>query len=84
MENKTSLMKGLQEIFSETFAGAEQHLVHATINEYSGFSKLAQRMRSEFEDEIFDAKILMNRILDLGGIPIPEHQSLPIYLDVTQ
>lgn len=84
MKNNTFLIKGLQEILSATFAGAEQHLAHATINEYNGFPKLAQRMRSEFEDEIADTKILMNRILDLGGTPITKHQTLPVHLDVEQ
>tara|TARA_R110002167_G_scaffold176104_3_gene375419 strand:+ start:1022 stop:1477 length:456 start_codon:yes stop_codon:yes gene_type:complete len=84
MENKKILLNGLQEMLSATFAGAEQHLVHATINEHNGFPKLAKRMRSEFEEEISDAKFLMNRILDLGGTPNTEHQSLPIYSDVTQ
>jgi bacterioferritin len=84
MKNKTILIKGLHEILSATFAGAEQHLAHATINEYNGFPKLAQRMRSEFENEISDSKILMNRILNLGGIPNTEHKSLPIHLDVTK
>ncbi|WP_339724921.1 ferritin-like domain-containing protein [Maribacter stanieri] len=84
MENKTILLNGLQEMLSATFAGAEQHLVHATINEYNGFPKLAQRMRSEFEDEISDTKILMSRILDLGGTPNTKHQTLPIHLDVAK
>lgn len=64
--------------------GAKMHLFHSIICERQGFTKLAKKMREEYDEEMEDVATMTRRILDLGGGLDIKIEPYPLYYNVEQ
>lgn len=82
MGDKEKVLKLLQEVISGVLNGAQQHFIHATINIQKGYVKLGNRMMDEYNEEMAAAAKIIDRILELGGIPEFKITPYPVYPEV--
>lgn len=69
MGDKEKILQLLQEVASGILSGAQQHFIHATINIQKGYVKLGNHMMDEYNEEMAAVAKIINRILELGGVP---------------
>jgi len=82
MKNQETTINVLQATLSGIIAGAQQHFMHANINKYRGFNKLANRMLEENAKEMAEAGTFINRIIELGRIPDVNPEKWPVHMDI--
>lgn len=64
--------------------GAKMHLFHSIICEKQGYTKLAKKMREEYDEEMEDVISMTKRILELGGDLDIKIEKAPLYYNVEQ
>jgi bacterioferritin len=69
MRGDPEIIDVLNEILTAELTGINQYFIHAKMCENWGFSKLAEHNRQESIEEMKDADHVIERILDLGGMP---------------
>lgn len=84
MQTNESTIKLLQQLLSAVLAGAQMHYLHAQINRQQGFTKLADRMLEEYQEEMASVADFLQHIDRLGGSVEVTPESFTIYHDVHQ
>lgn len=79
MKAKQANVEALQAILSGLMSGSQMHYMHAVINRKKGFTKLADRMMEEYNEEVASIADFANRLLDMGVTPKVEAASYPVY-----
>ena len=69
MEANGQVIDLLNELLSIELVAINRYFVHAKMCESWGYERLAHRFREASIDEMKDAEELMDRVLDLGGLP---------------
>ena len=69
MKGNNQLISLLNDILCNELTAINQYYMHAKMCAHWGFSKLADKAKSESIDEMHHADKLMTRILDLDGLP---------------
>jgi bacterioferritin len=59
----------LNEVLAIELMAINQYFVHAKACEHWGYERLAERFRNDSIEEMKDAEQLMDRVLQLGGLP---------------
>lgn len=61
----------LNDVLGVELDAINQYFVHAKGCEHWGYERLAERFRKDSIEEMKDAEQLMDRVLELGGLPQP-------------
>ena len=69
METNTRVVDLLNGLLTTELTAINQYFTHAKICESWGFERLAEKLREASMDEMKDAEALMDRVLELGGLP---------------
>jgi len=69
VQGSPNIIKLLNGLLTEELSAADQYFIHAEIYEDLGLKKLFTRIDHEREDELAHARVLIRRILFLGGRP---------------
>jgi bacterioferritin len=69
MEFDSQVVELLNELLGIELVAINQYFVHAKMCEHWGYERLAGRFRDASIDEMKDAEALMERVLDLDGLP---------------
>jgi bacterioferritin len=69
MRGDPELIELLNEVLTAELTAINQYFIHAKMCENWGYSKLAEHDREESIEEMKDADRVIERILDLGGVP---------------
>ena len=69
MKGQPAIIDLLNDLLTNELTSAQQYLGHAEMCENWGFERLAQKVKSEVEDERKHADALIDRILYLDGTP---------------
>lgn len=69
MKGSTNLIQQLNDILCNELTAINQYYMHAKMCGHWGFAKLAAKAKEESIDEMHHADKLMQRILDLDGLP---------------
>jgi bacterioferritin len=69
MRGDPEVIELLNEVLTAELTAINQYFVHAKMCENWGYSKLAEHDRHESIEEMKDADRVIERILDLGGVP---------------
>ena len=72
----------LKELAKGWFGNSQQHSIHAQILKSRGYTKLANKILAESNEEWEEAKQVNNRLIELGITPVVEIQQYPIITDV--
>lgn len=66
------------------FGNSQQHSIHAEIIRQKGFTKLADKMQAEAEDEWKEAQKVNARLIELGGTPVVAMEDFPVIDDIRE
>lgn len=69
MQGHPKTIELLNALLAEELSAADQYFIHAEMYKDQGLQQLFQRIDHEREDELGHARILIARILFLGGVP---------------
>jgi bacterioferritin len=69
MEDDRDAVDLLNELLGIELIAINQYFVHSKMCEQWGYERLAHRFREASMEEMKDAEELMDRVLDLGGLP---------------
>ncbi|MDF0606582.1 bacterioferritin [Neisseriaceae bacterium TC5R-5] len=69
MQGHPKVIELLNQLVAEELSAADQYFIHAEMYKDWGLSKLFTRIDHEREDELSHARVLIARILFLGGKP---------------
>ena len=69
MRGDAEIIDMLNEVLTAELTAINQYFIHAKMCENWGYSKLAEHNRHESIEEMKDADHVIERILDLGGVP---------------
>jgi bacterioferritin len=69
MRGDPEIIDLLNEVLTAELTAINQYFIHAKMCENWGFSKLAEHNRHESIEEMKDAERVIERILDLEGVP---------------
>ena len=69
METNTRVVDLLNGLLTTELTAINQYFTHAKMCESWGFERLAEKLREASMDEMKDAEALMDRVLQLGGLP---------------
>ena len=69
MKGETKLIEALNEILTGELTGINQYFIHAKMCANWGYERLAEKVRAESIEEMKHADELIERILDLKGVP---------------
>nr|WP_294867781.1 bacterioferritin [uncultured Pseudogulbenkiania sp.] len=69
MQGHPKTIELLNALLAEELSAADQYFIHAEMYKDQGLQQLFQRIDHEREDELEHARILIARILFLGGVP---------------
>ncbi|HEX7095705.1 MAG TPA: bacterioferritin [Acidimicrobiales bacterium] len=69
MRGDPEIIELLNEVLSAELTAINQYFIHSKMCENWGYSKLAEHHRHESIEEMKDADHVIERILDLGGVP---------------
>ena len=84
MTDRTTSIENLQTALAMELTAVNQYLLHAHTLDDWGLYKLAARMRDEMQEELGHAGAFIDRILFLGGTPVPEPSKTPRMADSLQ
>lgn len=95
MKGDSRLIEALNEILTGELTGINQYFIHAKMCANWGYERLAEKIRAESIEEMKHADELIERILDLEGVPnmqrlekvkvgekVPEQFNLDLELEV--
>lgn len=80
-EKQLSILKAMAKTW---FGNSQQHSIHAEIIRQKGFTKLADKMQAEAEDEWKEAQRVNARLLELGGTPVVAIDDFPVLSDIRE
>lgn len=69
MQGKQNVIDALNKLLAGELAAMDQYFIHSEMYADWGFNKLYERIAHEFDDEKGHAKLMIERILFLGGTP---------------
>jgi bacterioferritin len=69
MKADNRLIEALNEILTGELTGINQYFIHAMMCEHWGYERIAEKVRAESIEEMKHAEELIERILDLEGVP---------------
>jgi bacterioferritin len=69
MQGKQSVIDALNKLLAGELAAMDQYFIHSEMYADWGLNKLYERIAHEFDDEKGHAKLIIERILFLGGTP---------------
>jgi bacterioferritin len=69
MKGDNRLIEALNEILTGELTGINQYFIHAMMCEHWGYERIAEKVRAESIEEMKHAEELIERILDLEGVP---------------
>lgn len=69
MKGDTRLIEALNEVLTGELTGINQYFIHAMMCEHWGYERIAEKVRAESIEEMKHAEDLIERILDLEGVP---------------
>jgi bacterioferritin len=69
MKGDSRLIEALNEILTGELTGINQYFIHAMMCAHWGYERLAEKIRAESIEEMKHAEDLIERILDLEGVP---------------
>lgn len=69
MKGDSRLIEALNEVLTGELTGINQYFVHAMMCEHWGYERIAEKVRAESIEEMKHAEDLIERILDLEGVP---------------
>ncbi|MCF0235120.1 MAG: hypothetical protein HUK09_00075 [Bacteroidaceae bacterium] len=84
MNANNSTVALLQLILSGLQGGSQLHYLHAIINRRNGFTKLADRMMEEFDEETKAIETVSNRLLALGATPQVAPETFEVFTSVEE
>lgn len=82
MQGHPAILDALNALLVDELAARDQYFIHSRMLSEWGFSKLADRIGHEMEDETAHADALIRRILMLGGTPRMTPSALDVGHDV--
>ena len=74
----------LQELAKGWFGNSQQHSIQAEILRQRGFTKLADKIAAESDEEWNEAKRVNARLIELGVTPKVELVEYPVFTDVKE
>ncbi|MBR0399054.1 MAG: hypothetical protein IJI10_12440 [Eubacterium sp.] len=74
----------LQELAKGWFGNSQQHSIQAEILRQRGFTKLADKIAAESDEEWNEAKQVNARLIELGVTPKVELVEYPVFTDVKE
>ena len=74
----------LQELAKGWFGNSQQHSIQAEILRQRGFTKLADKITAESDEEWNEAKQVNARLIELGVTPKVELVEYPVFTDVKE
>jgi bacterioferritin len=69
MKADNRLIEALNEILTGELTGINQYFIHAMMCEHWGYERIAEKVRAESIEEMKHAEELIERILNLEGVP---------------
>ena len=66
------------------FGNSQQHSIHAQILANRGFTKLADKIMAEADEEFAEAKEVNKRLIELGETPVVATEEYPVFTDVKE
>jgi bacterioferritin len=69
MKGDNRLIEALNELLTGELTGINQYFIHAKMCHHWGYERLAEKIRAESIEEMKHADDLIERILDLEGVP---------------
>ena len=69
MEAKSSVVQMLNGLLTTELTAVNQYFLHSRMCASWGYGRMAQKLREASYEEMRDAERLMDRVLDLGGLP---------------
>ena len=69
MQGDPEIIEALNDVLTAELTAINQYFIHAKMCENWGYSRLAEHNRHESIEEMKDADHIIERILDLGGVP---------------
>jgi bacterioferritin len=69
MRGDPEMIELLNEVLTAELTAINQYFIHAKMCQNWGYSKLAEHNREQSIEEMKDADHVIERILDLGGVP---------------
>lgn len=82
MKGNTKVLTTLNDLLVDELAARDQYFIHSRMQYDWGFTKIAERIAHEMEDETEHAKALITRILILEGRPKMTPSKITIGTDV--
>jgi len=73
-EARVAIVDLLNGLISTELTATNQYFVHAKLCQHWGYERLAHRFRESSMEEMRDIEELMDRVLQLGGIPNLQRQ----------
>lgn len=84
MATNETTVKLLQQLLSSVLAGAQMHYLHVQINRQQGFTKLADRMLEEYQEEMASVADFLQHIDRLGGVAEVTPEAFPLHYNVQE